>query len=170
MKSLRRFETVIIGGRADRPLRSDVRLGSYKNGGALSTRILGLGGFGGHTRENESWYCRRIHRFTVEGIREGNDMDKGYWVVAYRKVSDQEAVKEYAALLTPLLENFGGRMLVSPTSVVTAKEAGFEQMMVVIEFDSYEFALMAYQSDDHKKALAVLGSGDERDFRIVEGV
>ena len=33
MKSLRRFETVIIGGRADRPLRSDVRLGSYKNGG-----------------------------------------------------------------------------------------------------------------------------------------
>ena len=97
-------------------------------------------------------------------------MNKGYWVVAYRKVSDQEAVKEYAALLTPLLENFGGRMLVSPTSVVTAKEAGFEQMMVVIEFDSYEFALTAYESDDHKKALAVLGAGDERDFRIVEGV
>jgi uncharacterized protein (DUF1330 family) len=97
-------------------------------------------------------------------------MNKGYWVVAYRKVSDQEAVKEYAALLTPVLENFGGRMLVSPTSVVTAKEAGFEQMMVVIEFDSYEFALMAYQSDDHKKALAVLSSDDERDFRIVEGV
>ena len=43
-------------------------------------------------------------------------------------------------------------------------------MTVLIEFDSYEFALMAYQSDDHKKALAVLGSGDERDFRIVEGV
>ena len=97
-------------------------------------------------------------------------MNKGYWVVAYRKVSDQERVKEYAALLTPTLDNFGGRMLVSPTSVVTAKEAGLEQMTVLIEFDSYEFALMAYQSDDHKKALAVLGSGDERDFRIVEGV
>ena len=51
-------------------------------------------------------------------------MNKGYWVVAYRKVSDQERVKEYAALLTPALDNFGGRMLVSPTSVVTAKEAG----------------------------------------------
>ncbi len=97
-------------------------------------------------------------------------MNKGYWVVAYRKVSDHEKVKEYAALLTPTLNNFGGRMLVSPTSVVTAEEAGLEQMTVLIEFDSYEFALMAYQSDDHKKALAALGSGDERDFRIAEGI
>jgi uncharacterized protein (DUF1330 family) len=97
-------------------------------------------------------------------------MNKGYWVVAYRKVADQERVKEYAALLQATLEKFGGRMLVSPTSVVAAKEAGLQQMTVLIEFDSYEFALMAYQSDDHKKALAVLGSGDERDFRIVEGV
>ena len=97
-------------------------------------------------------------------------MNKGYWVVAYRKVPDQTTVKEYAALLIPVLERLGGRMLVSPTSVVTAEEGGLQQMTAVVEFDSYEFALMAYQSDDHKKALAVLGSGDERDFRIVEGV
>jgi uncharacterized protein (DUF1330 family) len=105
-----------------------------------------------------------------KAFERGNDMNKGYWVVAYRKVSDQETVKEYAALLKPTLNNFGGRMLVSPTSVVTAKEAGLEQMTVVLEFDSYEFALAAYLSDDHKKALAVLRPGDERDFRIVEGV
>jgi hypothetical protein len=29
---------------------------------------------------------------------------------------------------------------------------------------------MAYQSNDHKKALAALGPGVERDFRIAEGV
>jgi uncharacterized protein (DUF1330 family) len=39
-----------------------------------------------------------------------------------------------------------------------------------IEFDSYEIALAAYESDDHKKALAALGPGVERDFRIAEGV
>jgi uncharacterized protein (DUF1330 family) len=97
-------------------------------------------------------------------------MNKGYWVVAYRKVPDQAAVKNYAALLIPALRKFGARMLVSPTNVVTAKEAGLEQMTIVIEFDSYEFALAAYEGDDHKKMLAVLGPGVERDFRIVEGV
>ena len=51
-------------------------------------------------------------------------MNKGYWVVAYRKVGNEETVKEYAALLVPALGKFGGRLLVSPTGVVTAKEAG----------------------------------------------
>jgi uncharacterized protein (DUF1330 family) len=54
--------------------------------------------------------------------------------------------------------------------VVTAKEAGFEQMTIVIEFDSYEIALAAYESDNHKKARTALGPGVERDFRIAEGV
>jgi uncharacterized protein (DUF1330 family) len=97
-------------------------------------------------------------------------MNKGYWVVAYRKVLDQATVKNYAALLVPMLDKCGGRMLVSPTSVVTAEEAGVEQMTIVVEFDSYEIALAAYESDDHKKTLAVLGPGVERDFRIAEGV
>jgi uncharacterized protein (DUF1330 family) len=97
-------------------------------------------------------------------------MNKGYWVVAYRKVLDAAKVKNYAALLVPSLGKFGGRILVSPTSVVTAKEAGFEQMTIVIEFDSYEIALAAYESDNHKKARTALGPGVERDFRIAEGV
>jgi uncharacterized protein (DUF1330 family) len=97
-------------------------------------------------------------------------MNKGYWVVAYRKVPDMATVKNYAALLVPVLEKFGARMLVSPTSVVTAHEAGLQQMTIVIEFDGYEIALAAYQSDDHKKALVALGPGQERDFRIAEGV
>ena len=96
-------------------------------------------------------------------------MNKGYWVVAYRKVPDMATVKNYAALLVPALGKFGGRMLVSPTGVVTAKEAGLQQMTIVVEFDSYEIALAAYESDDHKKMLAALGPGVERDFRIAEG-
>ena len=62
-------------------------------------------------------------------------MNKGYWVVAYRKVPDMASVKNYAALLVPTLEKCGGHMLVSPTNVVTAKEAGLEQMTIVAEFD-----------------------------------
>jgi uncharacterized protein (DUF1330 family) len=106
----------------------------------------------------------------LKAFERGNDMNKGYWVVAYRRVLDPVTVKNYAALLVPALAKSGGRMLVSPTSVVTAQEAGFEQITVVVEFDSYEIALAAYESDDHKKALAALGPGVERDFRIAEGV
>jgi uncharacterized protein (DUF1330 family) len=39
----------------------------------------------------------------------------------------------------------------------------------VVEFDSYEIDLAAYESADYKKALVALGSGVERDLRIVEG-
>ena len=106
----------------------------------------------------------------MKAFERGNDMNKGYWVVEYRKIPDMATVKNYAALLMPVLDKFGARMLVSPTSVVTAEEAGAEQMTIVVEFDSYEIALAAYQSDDHKKMLAALGPGVERDFRIAEGV
>ena len=106
----------------------------------------------------------------MKAFERENDMNKGYWVVTYRKVPNMATVKNYAALLMPMLETFGGRILVTPTSVVTAEEAGLEQMTIVVEFDRYEIALAAYQSDDHKKALAALGSGVERDFRIAEGV
>jgi uncharacterized protein (DUF1330 family) len=100
----------------------------------------------------------------------GDDMKKGYWVVAYRSVGDGAAMKNYVPLALEALGKFGARPLVAPGSPATAREAGLEQMTVVLEFDSYEIALAAYESADYKKALVVLGSGVERDFRIVEGV
>jgi uncharacterized protein (DUF1330 family) len=49
-------------------------------------------------------------------------------------------------------------------------ESGLQQGTVVVEFDSYETALAACESEAYKKALQALGSGAERDFRIVEGL
>jgi uncharacterized protein (DUF1330 family) len=54
-------------------------------------------------------------------------------------------------------------------SRVQPHEAGLEQRTVVVELESYERALVAYESEAYKKALQALGSGAERDFRIVEG-
>jgi uncharacterized protein (DUF1330 family) len=97
-------------------------------------------------------------------------MKKGYWVVAYHTVSDEATMKNYGALAGAALAQFGSRVLAAPGDVVTAHEAGLKQMTVVVEFDSYEIALAAYESADYKKALVALGSGVERDLRIVEGV
>ena len=96
-------------------------------------------------------------------------MRKGYWVVAYRSISDESAVKAYGALGLPVVESFGGRFLTRSTSQIQTHEAGLQLRTILVEFDSYETALAAHESDAYQKALQALGSGAERDFRIVEG-
>jgi len=96
-------------------------------------------------------------------------MKKGYWVVAYRSISDESALKAYGALAVPAVQAFGGRFLTGPTSQVQAHEAGLQQRTIVVEFDSYDAALAAHRSEAYQKAIQALGSGAERDYRIVEG-
>jgi uncharacterized protein (DUF1330 family) len=96
-------------------------------------------------------------------------MKKGYWVVAYRSISDEAALKAYGALAIPAIESFRGRVLTTSTSQIQVHEAGLPLRAIVVEFDSYDVALAAYKSEAYHKALQALGSGAERDFRIVEG-
>ncbi len=96
-------------------------------------------------------------------------MKKGYWVVAYHSVSDEAALKAYGALVPPIIESFGGTILVRAASPVQVHEAGLSQRTVVIEFDSVDTALKAYASEAYQHALQVLGSAVHRDFRIAEG-
>jgi uncharacterized protein (DUF1330 family) len=96
-------------------------------------------------------------------------MKKGYWVVAYRSISDESATKAYAELAAPAIESLGGRFLARTSVKIHPHEAGRQLRTVIVEFDSYEIALGAYESEAYKKALQALGSGAERDFRIVEG-
>jgi uncharacterized protein (DUF1330 family) len=96
-------------------------------------------------------------------------MKRGYWVVAYRSISDESAVKAYGALALPAVESFGGRFLTRSTSQIQVQEAGLQLRTILVEFDNYDIALAAHESAAYRKALEALGSGAERDFRIVEG-
>ena len=96
-------------------------------------------------------------------------MAKAYWVSCYRSVSDPAALAEYAKLSGPALEGRGGRFLARGPAA-KAYEAGVEQRLVIIEFESVGAAMAAYESPEYQAALAVLGSGAERDVRIVPGV
>ena len=49
-------------------------------------------------------------------------------------------------------------------------EAGLAERIILIEFDSFEQAVAAYESAAYQKALVALSDGFERDFRIVEGI
>jgi uncharacterized protein (DUF1330 family) len=96
-------------------------------------------------------------------------MKKGYWVVAYKSISDESAVRAYAALAVPAIQSFGGRFLTGSTSRIQSYEGGMQLRTVVTEFDSYDVALAARKSEFYQKALQALGSGAQRDFRVVEG-
>jgi uncharacterized protein (DUF1330 family) len=96
-------------------------------------------------------------------------MKKGYWAVAYRSISDESALKAYGTLARPAIESFGGRILTTSTSQIQAHEAGLQQRTILVEFDGYEIALAAHESEAYRKALQALGAGAERDFRIIEG-
>ncbi|MEV7420714.1 DUF1330 domain-containing protein [Streptomyces sp. NPDC089919] len=96
-------------------------------------------------------------------------MAKGYWVSVYRVISDPERLAAYDALAGPAVQAAGGRLL-SRTGRVVAHEDGKPERAILIEFDSFDLAVAAYESEAYQKALAVLSDAVERDFRIVEGL
>lgn len=95
-------------------------------------------------------------------------MAKGYWIAIYRSVSNPAALAEYAKLAGPAIEAGGGRFLVRGTPAKTA-EAGLNQRTIVIEFDSVEAAIAAYESPAYQAAAKVLRGAAERDVRFVAG-
>ncbi|WP_328475955.1 DUF1330 domain-containing protein [Streptomyces sp. NBC_00377] len=96
-------------------------------------------------------------------------MPKGYWVSAYRTVSDPEKLAAYDKLARLAVEAGGGRVLVRGGRAV-AYDAGIAERTVLIEFDSFEQAVAARESAAYQEALTALSDGVERDFRIVEGI
>ena len=97
-------------------------------------------------------------------------MAKAYWISNYRSISNSEALAAYAKLAGPALTAAGGKFLARSEAAAT-KEAGLKQRTVLIEFESVEAALAAYNSSGYKEALDALGTdAAERDIRIVEGV
>ncbi|HZT50858.1 MAG TPA: DUF1330 domain-containing protein [Stellaceae bacterium] len=95
-------------------------------------------------------------------------MAKGYWITTYRAIKNPDALAAYAKLAGPAIQAGGGRFLVRGTPSKTY-EAGLDQRIVVIEFDSVQKAIATHDSPGYQEALRALGNAAERDIRIVEG-
>jgi uncharacterized protein (DUF1330 family) len=92
-----------------------------------------------------------------------------YWVVTYRSVKNPEARKAYAKLAVPAIESSGGRFLARSNPTRTY-EAGMNQRVALVEFDSLDKALACHDTPAYKEALKALGTGNvDRDMRVVEG-
>lgn len=97
-------------------------------------------------------------------------MAKAYLVTTYSSIKNPLALAEYAKLAAPAMQAAGGRFLVRGLPV-KVYEKGQNQRTVVVEFESIDKALAAYDSPGYQAALKVLGEGSvERDMRLVEGV
>ena len=96
-------------------------------------------------------------------------MAKAYWVVTYRKITNQDAWGAYAKLAAPAIQKSGGKFVVRGMPSTTW-EKGIKERVVIIEFDSVQKALAAHDSPDYQASLKALANGAERDMRVVEGV
>ena len=97
-------------------------------------------------------------------------MARAYWIAFYRSIKKPEALAAYAKLAGPAIQAAGGRFL-ARGGVAKTYEAGLDQRVVVVEFDSVAQAIAAHDSPGYQAALKALGQdAAERDMRVVEGV
>ena len=94
---------------------------------------------------------------------------KGYKISAHRSPADPEKAAAYREFAKPALEAAGGRFLAVGGQVV-AKENGVAERTILIEFESFEAAVAAYESDAYQEALRALDGGADRDIRLFEGL
>jgi uncharacterized protein (DUF1330 family) len=94
---------------------------------------------------------------------------KAYWVVTYRRITDQDAWSAYGKLARPAVQKAGGKFIVGGVPAATW-EKGVNERVVIVEFESLQKALDAHETADYHAALQALGTGAERDMRVVEGL
>jgi uncharacterized protein (DUF1330 family) len=95
-------------------------------------------------------------------------MPKGYWVTFYHSISNPSVLPEYVKLATPVVQAHNGRFI-SRGMPVKVYEAGLAERSVMVEFDSVQDAIAAYESPEYEKAMKMLGDV-KRDVRILEGI
>lgn len=96
-------------------------------------------------------------------------MPKGYMISAHRSPADPDKSAAYRELAIPALEGAGGKFLAAGGKVV-AKENGVEERTILIEFESFDAAVAAFEGDAYQEAIRALDGGADRDVRLFEGL
>ena len=72
-------------------------------------------------------------------------------------------------LAIPAIEGAGGKIL-AKGGRVQARENGIAERTVLVEFETFEAAVAAYESAPYQEALRALEGGADREIRLFEGV
>ena len=94
-------------------------------------------------------------------------MPKAYLMVMYRSSPEPTTFAQYGELAIPAVHASGGRILARGMPAKTY-EAGMNERITLIEFDSLEQAIKGRESAAYLAAFAKLGDV-VRDVRVIEG-
>ena len=94
---------------------------------------------------------------------------KGYWIALYKKINNNDNLKNYASKVTPIIKSYGGKPLVRGGKYQCLEGDNFPRT-VIWEFPSYEAAEKCYNSKEYQKAWGLAKSSTERNLQVVEGV
>ena len=93
---------------------------------------------------------------------------KAYWVSLYTKVENQENLKKYSEVATPIIKSFGGVPLVRGGKHETFEGDDFSRT-VVWEFPSYERAIECHNSKEYLAGWDLAKNTTARHMQVVEG-
>jgi uncharacterized protein (DUF1330 family) len=95
-------------------------------------------------------------------------MAKGY-MVADLHVRDKAGLEKFREMAKPVLEEYGGKVLVRTPSA-EAREGKKTGVVVVLEFESMDQACKCYESEAYQAAKAVRDKACDTDLFLAEGV
>ena len=95
-------------------------------------------------------------------------MKKGYWVSLYFKIDNQENIRKYSELATPIIKSYGGVPLVRGGKHETFNGDDFCRT-VVWEFPSYAKALECHASKEYQDSWSLAEKTTKRHMQVVEG-
>jgi uncharacterized protein (DUF1330 family) len=95
-------------------------------------------------------------------------MKKGYWISLYFQVDNQDNLKKYAEIVTPIIKSYGGIPLVRGGKYQTYDGDEFIRT-VVWEFPSYEKAIECHKSKEYQAGWSIAKNTTRRHMQIVEG-
>jgi uncharacterized protein (DUF1330 family) len=95
-------------------------------------------------------------------------MAKGY-LIANIRVHDKEIFEKFKSMSTPLISEYGGKLLVR-TPEVERREGELTGLIVMLEFPNVEMARTFYESESYTAAKLVREGGSSTDLCIVEGL
>ena len=95
-------------------------------------------------------------------------MTKAYWISLYKKVDNQENLKKYAEIVTPIIKSYGGVSLVRGGKYIAYDGDSFVRT-VVWEFPNYQKAVECHDSKEYQEGWAVAKETTLRHMQIVEG-
>ncbi len=91
------------------------------------------------------------------------------YIIGRANITNHEKANGYMPLAAEANKKFGGKYLARGGKFINKEGKEYERN-VIIEFSSFEKAKAAYESEEYKKALYVLGDGMDRLLVIVEGM